>query len=173
MLVEGNAGPATEPDESATLPFVIPSEAEGSAVPSTSPPRSMAKTNCHPGSSGQIDAHRKQTRRAARDDKGGEDSASIGCDGGNDSLTDLVHSSRNLPQACQAPRYEDYGTSPIDPKSAESSDFPCPHPNNALYQGTTLVGPYRTSQEWGFSPRLRTSVRGSCLLSPRERSGQN
>ena len=32
MLVEGTPGPATEPNESATLPFVIPSEAEGSAV---------------------------------------------------------------------------------------------------------------------------------------------
>ena len=103
---------------------VIPS-AEGSAVPSTSPPRAMAKTNCHPESSGQMDARRKKRWRPgqndkwtaperrncrslgfARDDKG-EHSASIGCDGGNDSLTGRVYSSRNLPQASQAAQDDD------------------------------------------------------------------
>jgi len=39
-----------------------------------------------------------------------------------------------------------------DPKSAERSKFAGPHHGNALYQGTTLVGPLKPSQELGFSP---------------------
>ena len=66
----------------------------------------------------------------ARDDKG-EGGTSIGCDGSNDNLTDLVHSSLNLPQASQfAPNDTgrgDDGFSAAPPALVSSFDrFPSP-----------------------------------------------
>ena len=108
MLVEGTAGPATEPNESATLPFVIPSEAEGSAVHSTFATKVHGKnelssrifrsswmrvegtagpsTALRSGRDDKFTAPERLNCRSlgfARDDKG-EGGASIGCDGGND-----------------------------------------------------------------------------------------
>ena len=40
----------------------------------------------------------------------------------------------------------------MNPESAERSEFSAPHRGNALYQGPTLVGPLKPSQELGFSP---------------------
>ena len=131
MLVEATAGPATEPNESPTLPFVIPSEAEGSAVPSTSPPRSRAKTNCHPESSGQVDARRKKRRHLAR-----------------------VRMTNTRRRTAFRP-YPGVSTFQLRGGSYfnQGSSFVCCV--LALYQGTTLVGPHRTNENWAFSPCLR------------------